>query len=166
MPERFKAGVSFKDKANSDSTVEWYTNEAALLAYATNPANPGLIHDLQDAIAAMSLATMTKEFARVEDAALIPILPTDDQAYNSSKLAITYVDDVTGDTYTSTIPARNPANYNTAPGTKVVLLTVAQGGTAQTEALVAAWNTGARTKGGNPSTILRIQIAGRKQGGA
>lgn len=163
MPQINQATLSFKDKSNSPASVSLHFAEAAIIAFATDPTAAGAVKDTFDAIADMSLLTEVKREAASALTSIAPALPTDDQAYRSSKLIVYYYDDVTGKNYSFTIPGRDPAEYNTAPGTKAVLLTVAGGGTAEVEALVSALNLYAQSQDGNPITVVKIEVAGGQQ---
>ncbi len=163
MASRSAAHVSLGlvDKAALPTTFEFWTSTAANLAYQTNPVAAGAVRDLLDAALAMTLLNKTGERATRIDYEFPTVYPTDDQAYRSSKLLITWQDVVTGQFGTSTLPGRDPAAYNTYPRSKDVILTIAQGGTAQTEAFFNAFETGARSDLGNLLTILEIKVAGR-----
>jgi len=163
MPQTNSASITFKDKGNESSSVSLYFAEAAVIAFATDPTAAGAVKDVMDSIADMSLLTEVKREASAALTSIAPSLPTDDQAYRSSKLIVYYYDDVTGKNYSFTIPGRDPAEYNTAPGTKTVLLTVAGGGTAEIETLVSNLNLYAQSQDGNSITVTRIEIAGGKQ---
>lgn len=163
MPSRFSASRSFIDKAESISTVEVYVDEADAIAYIGDPTIGSNVKTLLDAIDAVTLANATKSGSGIVVTTIAPAAPTDDNAYNSSKLQVFFYDSVTGEKFTMTIPARNPLAYNTTPGTKNVILTAAAGGTAAIESLVTAINTHQRSKNGNTVVVTKIQIAGGKQ---
>jgi len=163
MPQINTGSVTFKDKANLPASVSLHFPEASVIAFATDPTASGGIKDTMDSIAALSLLTSVKREGTAQLTSIAPALPTDDQAYRSSKLIVYYYDDVTGRNYSFTIPGRNPAKYNTAPGTKTVLLTVAGGGTTEIETLVSNLNLYAQSQDGNSITVTRIEIAGGKQ---
>jgi hypothetical protein len=154
--------ISFRDKANTTSTTElnWLTADA--IDWVTDGSGP--IDDWGTAVATLSLSTEVGMFGgRREHQAVV--LPTDDQAYNSSKLTVFYHDVVTLKPYHYSIPARNPAAYNTYPRTKdVILAAVGSGGTAQIVALVAATQAGLSPVG-NAIVVDSIVIAGGKQSG-
>jgi len=165
MPDRYTSDITFIDRAEKTSSTGYYHTEAATIAYNTDPTAAGLVKNLLDATAAMSLLSETRRGSGVDvSPSTPPAIPADDQAYRSSKLIVFFYDNVTADKYTVTIPGRDPDAYNTYAGTKNVILTVSEGGEAETEAYVAAFNAGARTKAGNASTLFKIQIAGRSQG--
>jgi len=163
MPQINQASITFKDKANESASVSLYFAEAAVIAFATDPTAAGAVKDTMDAIADMSLLTEVKREASSALTAVAPALPTDDQAYRSSKLIVYYYDDVTGKNYSFTIPGRDPAEYNTTAGTKVVPLTIVGGGTAEIEALVSAINLYLNSQDGNAVTVSRIEVAGGRQ---
>lgn len=153
--------LGFVDKATQPSTFEFYASTTALLAYVTAPAAAGSIRNLFDAAEAMTLLNKRSENATRTDFTFPTVYPTDDQAYRSSKLLITWQDVTTGKFGQSTIPGRDPASYNTYPRSKDVILTVAEGGTAETEAFMNAFNNAARSDVGNLVNILEIKVAGR-----
>lgn len=164
MPARFTANMSFVDKAKAVSVINLYFPQADVSGYVTTPVgNP--ISDVKAAIDGVSLGFNTQVSAGREELFTPTVYPTDDQAYNSSKLIIFFQDNVTAEKYTVTIPARDAAAYNTYPQSKNVILTIAAGGTAAIETLVTALQTNCLTKGGNAFTITEIQVAGRRQGG-
>lgn len=164
MPSKFTANLSLVDKSNAVSVVQLYVIQADASAYVTNPVgNP--ITTLVDAIKAVSLDAKTQVSVGREELFTPVTVPTDDQAYNSSKLIVYFQDSVTADKYTLTIPARDASKYNTYPNSKDVILTVAAGGTLEIETLVTELQAKARTKNGNAFTVSKIQIAGRRQGG-
>lgn len=163
MPERYSCGASFLDKSQKTSVFEAYVTEAAAIAFATDPTAAGAVRGILDAVEALSLAEVSREQAGVDVTPLLVSIPSDDQAYNSSKIKVYFTDNVTGDKYAHTIPARDTAAYNTQPGTKLVILTVAQGGTAEIEALITAYNTNVRSKDGNAVTVTKIEVAGGRQ---
>jgi hypothetical protein len=165
MPANYFASISFIDKANKPSSVRYNVDAADAIADVTDPTT-GNVADLNAAIAPLSLLTVVKTAAGVQDKAASPAIPTDDQAYRSSKLTIFFHDTTTGKKETNTIPGRNPANYNTLPGTKNVILTVAAGGTSQVEDLVTAWNATVRSSNSphNNVQVDQIKVSGRNQG--
>jgi len=164
MPARYTANISFLDKAETVSVVQIYASLVDTADFVTDPtANP--ITDVANAIAALSYGAKTQIRAGREELFVPVVTPTDDQAYNSSKLIVYFQDDVTAEKYTLTIPARNPAKYNTYPGSKDVIMTLAAGGTAEIDAFITQFETKALSKDGNAVSITKIQIAGRKQGG-
>lgn len=162
MAIRRQVSIPFIDKAESISTVSFFTTEAAL--DADNATGLGVISALQGALSAMSLASVTGRIASVNHGASWAI-PTNDSAYNGNKLTVFLKDSVTFDTYQMQIPAVNPASYNTPTGSKNVLLTVAEGGTTQTEDLVTAIEAAVLSKDGNAVTVLKITKSSKKQGG-
>lgn len=163
MPQKNQGSITFKDKANESAVVGLYFTEAAVIAFATDPTAAGAVKDTFDAVADLSLLTEVKREASAVLTSIAPALPTDDQAYRSSKLIVYYYDEVTGKNYNFTIPGRDPAEYNTTAGTKTVPLTIAGGGTAEIEALVAALQLYGQSQDGNPITVSRIEVAGGKQ---
>lgn len=163
MPQVNQASITFKDKENKPASVSLHFAEAAVIAFATDPTAVGAVKDVMDAIADVSLLTEVKREASSALTSIAPSLPTDDQAYRSSKLIVYYYDEVTGKNYSFTIPGRDPAEYNTAPGTKTVLLTAAGGGTAEIETLVSNLNLFAQSQDGNSIVVTRIEVAGGKQ---
>lgn len=163
MPQINQASISFKDKANKAASVSLHFAEAAVIAFATDPTASGAVKDVFDSIADLSLLTEVKREASAALTTIAPAIPTDDQAYRSSKLIVYFYDDVTGKNYSFTIPGRDPVEYNTAPGTKTVLLTVAGGGTAEIESLVSNLNLYAQSQDGNPITVTRVEVAGGRQ---
>jgi hypothetical protein len=164
MPVRSFGSVSWVDKEVKSSTLEYATTQANAIAYVTDPTT-GTTADINAAAAALSLLTVTKTAGGVRDVAASPVVPTDDQAYRSSKLTVFFHDTVTGDKEHVSIPGRNPANYNTDPRSKNVNLGAPPAGTTQVQAFVAAFNTGAvSSKLGNTILIDAIVISGRKQG--
>lgn len=157
----YHVSVGYVDKATLPSTFEFWTSAAGNLAYQTNPAVAGIVRDLIDAANDMTLLTKRSEQVSRFDYTFPTVYPTDDQAYRSSKLLVTWQDTVTGKFGTTTLPGRDPAKYNTYPRSKDVILTVAEGGTAATEAFFNAFNVGARSDVGNIVSILEIKVAGR-----
>lgn len=164
MPGRtnYVTTIGFLDKAETVSTVKLFVSESDAAAYVAAPTGAGAVNTLQTAIEALSIANIEREAGGVVQS-YAPATPTDDQAYNSAKLTVFMADDVSGDKFRFSIPARNTANYNTFPGTKNVILTVALGGTAAVEALVTAAEATVISENGNALTVKRIVIAGRKQ---
>lgn len=164
MPVRSFGSISFVDKEVKSSTVEWAQTQANAIAYVTDPTT-GAESDINVAVAGLSLLTVTGTAGGVRDVAASPVVPTDDQAYRSSKLTVFYHDTVTGDKEHISIPGRDPAHYNTDARSKNVNLGAPPAGTTQIQAFVTAFNTGAVSKKlGNTILIDAIVISGRKQG--
>lgn len=165
MPVNYYGFISFVDKANKPATVKYNVTSANAIANATDPTT-GNIADLNADIEALSLLTVTATGSRTSDAAAAPTLPTDDQAYRSSKLTVFFHDTTTGKKETVTIPGRDPAAYNTLPGTANVILTVAAGGTTQVEDFVTDWTSTARSSNvpHNAVAVDQIKVSGRRQG--
>jgi hypothetical protein len=162
MPVTYPLSISFRDKANSVSTTELNFVNADAITYITGGSGP--MDDWGDAVAALSLGTEIRRAAERRLTPVSPSLPTDDNAYNSAKLTVFYHDTTTGKPYRYQIPARKAAAYNTYPGTKNVILTIALGGTAQVEALVTATEAGVSPTGG-AIAVDSIVISGGKQSG-
>lgn len=165
MPVNYFGGISFVDKAVAPSTVQYNVDATDAIADVTDPTT-GAVATLNAAIAAVSLLAVTATQSGEKDKAAAPTIPTDDQAYRSSKLTIFYHDTTTGKPETLTIPGRNPAKYNTYPRSKNVILTVAAGGTAEIEALVTAFNATVRSSNipHNNIAVDAIVVSGRNQG--
>jgi chemotaxis response regulator CheB len=164
MPVQYNASETFVDKANKPSTFEVQVAAADALQYVTDQTGP--VNALFSAVAAVSLATRVKSASGAQELSVSVSLPTDDEAYRSAKLAILYHSTTTGKKYQCTIPARDPADYNTSPGTKNVILTVAAGGTAAIQTLVTDFQATvvAPFPDGGSVLIDQIVIASRNQG--
>lgn len=163
MATSYLAPISqtFRDKANKTSDTSWIVSRTALESYVADPTVAGSVRNLFDAVEAMSLLTLESESAALQGNEYPTALPTDDQAYRSSKLEIT-MDSVGADySMTRTIPGRDPAAYNTLPGTDIVALTIGTGGTAAVESLVTAINNAVRDPFGNQVTVRQIKVVGR-----
>jgi hypothetical protein len=165
MPDNYFGSISFVDKANKPATVRYNVDAADAITEVTTPGT-GAIADLNATISPLSLLTVVKTSGGVASKAASPTLPTDDQAYRSSKLTVFFHDTTTGKKETNTIPGRDPAHYNTLPGTPNVILTVAAGGTSQIEDFVTAWNATVRSSNSphNNVTVDQIKVSGRRQG--
>jgi len=165
MPVGYFGSISFVDKADKPSTVQYFVDAADAIDDVTDPTT-GAIADLNAAIAAVSLLAVTGTAGGERDAAASPTLPTDDQAYRSSKLTVFYHDTTTGKPGTRSIPGRNTAKYNTYPRSKNVILTVAAGGTAEIETLVTAFNATVRSDNVPHNNVLvdSIVVSGKNQG--
>lgn len=164
MPIRSFGSISFVDKEVKASTVEYAVTQDNAALYVADPTS-GPISDANAAIAALSLLTVTKTAGGVRDVAASPVVPTDDQAYRSSKLTVFYHDTVTGDKEHISIPGRDPAHYNTDARSKNVNLGAPPAGTTQVQNFVTAFQTGAvSSKLGNTILVDAIVISGRKQG--
>jgi len=160
MAETHEASISLLDKANKTSNTSLFASLAQVGEY-NDDQTTGDIFDWFAAVANLSLLNVTKQSASANQINL-GTLPADDQAYRSSKLRVLYHDATTDKRGNFQIPGRNPAAYNTYPGTKNVILTIALGGTAAVEALVAATQA-LKTADGNPVVVDQIVIAGGKQ---
>jgi hypothetical protein len=160
--ERFVELV-YLDKAESTSNVGFYVDEASL--DAENATGLGVISALAGAVDLISLASRTTRKTTVARNRSF-VIPTDDAAYNGNKLTVYLKDLVTFDKFHVSIPAVDPASYNTLQGTKNVILLVADGGTTQIEGLVTAIEaTGILSKNGNQMQVLKIVKSSAKQGG-
>lgn len=155
-----EASITFVDKAKKTSNTSLYANEAQVAAYNTDPT-AGDIQGWFGAIATVSLLNVQRQ-AAIAEQINITALPTDDQAYRSAKLMVFFHDPTTDDRGHFQVPGRDPSKYNTYPGTKDVILTVAAGGTAEIEALITATQL-LYTKGGNHPVVDSIVVAGGKQ---
>lgn len=162
MPVHYAAAMTFKDKADSSSSLELDFANADAVTYVTGGSGP--IDDFFDAVVAVSTGTLVRSSAERRLTPVSPVLPTGDNDYNSAKLTVFYHDTTTGKPYRYSIPCRNPAAYNTSPRSKDVILTVALGGTAAIEALVAATEAGVSPTGG-AILVDSIVISGGKQSG-
>lgn len=164
MPGRisFQTSIGFYDKSGHVSTLVVPVSETDASDYLADPTGTDAVNMLQTAIEALSLANVAREAGGVVQT-YEPAAPTDDQAYNSSKLTVFMADGTSGDRLSFSIPARNPTNYNTYPLSKDVILTIALGGTSAVEALVTAANATVLSENGNSMTVRKIVIAGRKQ---
>lgn len=162
MAIRRQVNLSYLDKAESTSVVGFYVSEASL--DAENATGVGLVSALASAVNAVSLSNLTGRSTSVNRDSSATI-PTNDAAYNGNKLTVYVKDSTTEDKYQITIPAVNPGAYNTATGTRNVLLTVAEGGTTQIEDLITAIEDGAISKDGNALLVLKIKKSSAKQGG-
>lgn len=160
MAESHEAVISFVDKANKPSSTGLNASLAQVTEYNTDQTT-GDIFDWFAAVANMSLLPVRKQTASANQTNITP-LPTDDQAYRSSKLRVLFHDPTTDKPGNFQIPGRDPAQYNTYPGSKNVRLTVGEGGTAATAALVAATQA-LYTQYGNHPVVDQIVIAGGKQ---
>jgi len=163
MATRRQVSIPYLDKAESISTVSFYTTQAALAAENTTPGT-GVIAALYAAINAVTLASPTGRIAGVS-VSVAASIPTDDAAYNGNKFAIFWTDNVTGDKYQTSIPAIDPSAYNTVTGTKNIILTVASGGTTAIEDLVTAFEAANLSKDGNATTVRVIKKSSARQGG-
>jgi hypothetical protein len=164
MPGRvnYTTTIGILDKANTVSTIKLFVSEADAADYVATPTGAVAVNTLQSAVEALSIGNVERESGGVVQS-YSPATPTDDQAYNSAKLTVFMADATSGDKFRFSIPARNTANYNTFPGTKNVILTIALGGTAAVEALVTAAEATVISENGNSMTVQRIVISGRKQ---
>jgi len=160
MAESREASITFVDKANKPSNTGLYLSLAQVTEYNTDQTS-GDAFDWFAAVATVSLLPVVRQAASAVETNL-SALPTDDQAYRSSKLRVLYHDATTDKKGNFQIPGRDPSQYNTYPGTKNVILTVAAGGTAAIEALVAATQA-LYTPGGNHPVVDQIVIAGGGQ---
>lgn len=160
MPVSYPAHVSLTDKAVKTSVSSLNFANADAVTYVTDGSGP--VDDWITAAAAMSLATVTSKGVAREVTPVSPVLPTDDDAYNSAKLTIFYHDTTNGKKFRYSIGARDKSKFNTAPRSKNVILTVAGGGTTQTEALVTATEAGVSPDGGD-ILVDAIVISGGKQ---
>jgi len=155
--------ISLKDKANTISTTGLWGTLAQIKEYADTPG-AGDVFDWFAAVANLSLSNVTRQAAATEEFNDVPI-PTDDNAYNSSKLTVFWAAPTTEEKGHFSIPARDAGGFNTYPGTKDVILTVALGGTAAIEALVAATEV-LKSQSGAAIVVRQIVIAGAKQSGS
>jgi|SRR5690349_17839452 len=155
--------VSFVDKAKKPSSVALPIGAADLAGWISHPTT-GPVADLFGAINAMTLLTQTARRVASELPSIDPAYPTDDNAYRSSKLTVFCFDGTTGAKSHFSIPGRDATKYTTYPGTKDVILTVADGGTAATEALVTAIQAAVYSEDGNLVTVRSIVVAGANQG--
>lgn len=160
MAESHEASLTLIDKAGETSSLGINASLAQVGEYNTDQT-AGDIFDFFAAVANMSLLNVQRQSASAVETNLTP-LPTDDQAYRSSKLRVFYHDATTDRKFNFQIPGRDPAAYNTYPRSKNVILTVAAGGTAATEALVSAAQA-LKTPDGNAVVVDQIVIAGGKQ---
>ena len=163
MPVAPIGSITFRDKAKAVSTTSANFSDAAAVSFVTDQT--GAIATWIAAVAALSKATVIGSRGGIEDAAANPVLPTADDAYNSSKLTVFYHDTTTGKKQRFSIPARDISKFNTYPASKNVILTIALGGTAEIEALVTATNAGVLSEDGNAVAVDQIVISGGRQGG-
>lgn len=163
MTVRRQMSIPFLDKAESISTFSAYVASADLVTQ--DSTGLGKINTLKSSLALISLASVTNVIASVERPTANPPIPSDDAAYNGNKLTVYFRDTVTGDKYHVTIPAVDPAAYNTALGTKNVLLTVAEGGTQTIEDFVTAFEDVVLSKDGNAVAVSSIKKSSARQGG-
>jgi len=152
--------ISFVDKANKPSGTGVSASLAQIGAYNTTPT-AGDIFDWFAAMAELSLLPVTRQVA-VTGERNVSSLPSDDAAYRSAKLTVFYHDATTDQKGHFQIPGRDPAKFNSITGTKVVPLTIAEGGTAEVEALVAA-SQKLYTPDGHLMVIDQIVVSGGKQ---
>jgi hypothetical protein len=158
----YPISASFIDKAMQPTSFQTYASASDVTDYNADPTlNTKGIRKLIDSVVALSIATKVSEQVTNQGIEFPTSVPTDDQAYRSSKLEISYQDTVTGKWYTNTVPARNTAKYNTFPRSKDVILTVAEGGTTEIETFVANFNAVAKSELGNACVIKEIKVAGR-----
>jgi len=160
MAESHEASITLVDKAGKTSNTSLNASLAQVTEYNTDQT-AGDIFDWFVAVSNMSLMETRRQAASAVQTNLTA-LPTDDNAYRSAKLRVLYHDPTTDKPGNFQIPGRNAGAFNTYPGTKNVILTVAAGGTAATEALVAATQA-LYTPDGNHPVVDQIVIAGGKQ---
>ena len=157
---RIGSTIQGRDLKKSDFGF-WITN-ADGTAFSTDPTvNTSNGNKL--IVAALALQQGTELERRMTGALIVTdaVAPTANDAIRSSKLALSMKDKVNGRLFTETIPCRDSSKYNLAPHSKDLLLSVAAGGTAATEALVVAVNTTALSVDGNSVTLISIKLAGR-----
>lgn len=160
MAESHEASITLIDKAAKTSSTSINATLAQVTEYNTDQT-AGDIFDFFAAVANLSLMNVQRQSASAIETNLQP-LPTDDQAYRSSKLRVFYHDATTDRKFNIQVPGRDPAAYNTYPRSKNVILTVAAGGTAAIEALVTAMQA-LKTPDGNAIVVDEIVIAGGAQ---
>lgn len=160
MAESHEASITLIDKAAKTSNTSINASLAQVEEYNTDQTS-GDIFDWFAAIANLSLMEVQRQAASAIETNLTA-LPTDDQAYRSSKLRVFMHDPTTDRKYNFQVPGRDPAAYNTYPRSKNVILTVAAGGTAAIEALVSATQA-LYTPDGNHPVVDEIVVAGGKQ---
>lgn len=163
MPDSYFGGVTLKDKARKTSAVALNFAQSDITAWIADHTAAGAVHDWLVAVLGVTLLTNVGTRVENADAAINPAPPTDDQAYRSSKLMVFYHDGTTGSKFHYSIGGRDTTKYNTYPGTKDVILTVAAGGTSAIEALVTATNAGLTPDGG-AAVVDQIVVAGGRQG--
>jgi len=155
-----EVGMTFIDKANKPSSTSVNASQAQAGAYNTTPG-AGDIFDWFAAMAELSLGNVQRQAAGpVETNLTTP--PTDDNAYRSAKLNVFFHDATIDRKGRFQVPARDASKFNTSPGSKNVILTVADGGTAEIEALVSATQK-LYSPFGNLMIVDSIVIAGGKQ---
>ena len=162
MPVQPFVSVTFRDKARSPSNTGINIADADAISFVTDQTGAGA--DWVAAVAAVSLAAVVGTQGGITDPAASPTTPTDDNAYNSSKLTVFYHDTTNGRKQRFSVPARNAAKFNTFTNSKNVILTVAGGGTAEIEALVTATQA-CKSEDGNAILVDQIVISGGRQGG-
>jgi len=162
MPVQPFVSISFRDKAKSVSNTGINISDADAINFVTDQTGAGA--EWIAAVAALSLASVIGSQGGITDPAASPTTPTDDNAYNSSKLTVFYHDTVNGRKQRFSIPARDAAHFNTYPASKNVILTVAAGGTAQIETLVTKTQA-CLSEDGNAILVDQIVISGGRQGG-
>lgn len=121
----------------------------------------GKVHDVFLALAALTLDAITAELVETEATVVVtppPQPPASESAVNDAKLLVLYSDNVTLEKYRRSIPARNPAAYNSTRG-QVSLAAAGSGGTAQIVAFVTAFNAGVLSEDGNSVTIREIRVS-------
>jgi hypothetical protein len=160
MAEQHEASITFIDKAGKTSNTGLYLSLGQVTEYNTDQT-AGDAFDWFAAMAELSLLPVVKQSASASETNLTP-LPTDDSAYRSSKLRVFYHDPTTDVKGNFQLPGRDPSQFNTYPRSKEVILTVAAGGTAAIEALVAATQA-LYTKDGHHPVVDQIVIAGGAQ---
>jgi len=157
------ATLSFVDKAKKPSSVQLLVSATNITSWMGTPGS-GVIFNLFAALAGVSLLNETGRKVSVDLPSVDPSYPTDDQAYRSSKLTVFVFDSTTGAKSHFTVPGRDPASYNTTPGTKDVILDGSAGGTAEIVALVDAVQAGVYSEDGNLVTVRSIVVSGANQG--
>jgi len=160
MAESHEASISLVDKAGKTSNTSLFLSLAQVTEYNTDQTS-GDAFDWFAAVANLSLMNVVRQSAAAVETNLTG-LPTDDNAYRSAKLRVLYHDPTTDKKGNFQIPGRDAGAFNTYPGTKNVILTVAAGGTAAIEALVTATQA-LYTADGNHPVVDQIVIAGGKQ---
>lgn len=154
----YEARIDCIDHAGKRSFITFRVSAADYTAWNTD-TTAGNVRDTMDAYEALTVDNIVGESVseKSSTAPVVPTIPASEQAVNSAKLQVLWIDTVNGDSGSNTIPARDAGNYTSVRGQVITGGT----GTAAVQALVTAIEANQKSDLGNPIAVKEIRVVGR-----
>lgn len=137
-----KASITYGDVTEETSKLEFYTGAITALSIAGFLANFGTMQTVTDAL---TLGTRRKQQWIGDDTVVTNDWPTDNNAQREKKLLVEYMDTVTEEIFTLTIPTVDLEVVAFVPGGGDAVLFEGAGATEEVTDWVAAFEAIART---------------------